>query len=95
MFADHGGEFEPVQFRHADVDQDDRDVVLEQELQRFAPGRSLDQVLAEFLQDDFIGEQLRGLIVNQKNVYLVLVHHLITPVTGAATFVSRAATARY
>ena len=36
MFADHGGEFEPVQFRHADVDQDDGDVVLEQELQRFA-----------------------------------------------------------
>ena len=77
MFADHRGELEPVQFRHADVDQDDGDIVLEQELKRFAPGRSLDQVLAEFLQDDFIGEQLRRLIVHQKNVYLLLVHHLV------------------
>ncbi len=95
MFADHRGEFEPVQFRHADIDQDDGDVVLEQELERFASGRSLDQVLAEFLQDDLIGEQLRWLVVHQKNVYLVLVHHLHTPVSGVATFEWRAATARY
>ena len=95
MFADHGRELEPIQFRHADVDEDDGNVVLEQELERFPPGRSLDQVLAEFLEDDFIGEQLRRLIVNQKNVYLVLLHHLLTPVSGVTTFVSRAATARY
>ena len=30
MLADHVGEFEAVQFRHADVDQDDRDLGLEQ-----------------------------------------------------------------
>src|SRR5436190_12209558 len=95
MFADHRGELEPVQFRHADVDQDDGDIVLQQELERFASGRGLDQVLAEFLQDDFIGEQLRRLIVNQKNVYLVLVHHLFTPIGGVTTFGWRAAAARY
>ena len=38
MLADHGGEFEAVQFRHADVDQNDRDLVLEQEFERLAPG---------------------------------------------------------
>jgi len=38
MFADHRGQFEPVQFRHANVDQDDGDVVLQQELERFPPG---------------------------------------------------------
>ena len=94
MFADHRGEFEAVQFRHADVDQDDGDVVLEQELERFAPRGRRDQVLAEFLQDDFIGEQLRRLIVHQKNVDLLLVHHLPAPISGGATYGWRAATAR-
>ena len=76
MFADHGGEFETVQFRHADVDQNDGDFVLEQELERFAARGGRDQIFAELLQDDFIGEQLRRLIVHQKNIYFLLVHHL-------------------
>jgi hypothetical protein len=38
MFADHGRKFEAIQLRHADVDQDDGDVVLEQELERFTAG---------------------------------------------------------
>ena len=95
MFADHGRELEPVQFRHADVDQDDGHIVLEQELERFAAGGGLDQILAEFLQDDFIGEQLRRLIVHQKNIYFVLVHHLLVPISGVATFGWQGATARY
>ena len=33
MIADHRRQLEAVEFRHADVDQDDRDLVLEQELQ--------------------------------------------------------------
>ena len=33
MLADHRGELKAVEFRHADVDQDDGDVVLEQKLQ--------------------------------------------------------------
>ena len=32
MFADHRGEFEPVELRHADVDQHHRDIGLEQML---------------------------------------------------------------
>ena len=36
MLADHRGELEAVELRHADVDQDDGDVVLEQMLQRLA-----------------------------------------------------------
>ena len=36
VLADHGGEFEAVELRHADVDQDDRDLVLEQIFQRLA-----------------------------------------------------------
>jgi len=34
MLADHGGELKAVELGHADVDQDDGDLVLEQMLQR-------------------------------------------------------------
>src|SRR5437588_1741334 len=78
VLADHGGEFEAVEFRHADIDQDDGDVVLEQELERFAAGGDRDQVLAEILENYFIGKQLRRLIVDQKNVDLLVFHHLLS-----------------
>ena len=67
MFTDHRGQLKTVQFRHANVDQDDGDIVLEQELERFAPRSRRNQILAKLLQDDFIGEQLCGLIVYQKH----------------------------
>ena len=79
MLADHGGELETVELRHADVDQDDRDFVLEQKFQRFAAGSRDHEILAEFLQDDFIGKQLGRLIVDQKDVYLFMVHHHAAP----------------
>jgi hypothetical protein len=34
VLADHGRELETVQFRHADIEQDDRDFILEQIFQR-------------------------------------------------------------
>ena len=47
MLADHRRELEAVELRHADVDQDDRDFVLEQVFQRLARRRRLDEILAE------------------------------------------------
>ncbi len=47
MLADHRRELEAVQFRHADVDQNNRDFVLEQVFERFAPRRRGDEVFAE------------------------------------------------
>ena len=55
MLADHRRKLEAVQLRHADVHQDDRDLVLEQVLQRFLAGRRLDEVLAELAKDHLIG----------------------------------------
>ena len=49
MLADHGGELESVQFRHADVDQNDRNFVFEQVFERLAPRRCDDEIFAEFL----------------------------------------------
>ena len=71
MLADHRRELKAVELRHADVDQDDRDLVLEQNLQRLARRRRLDQILAESAQNHFVGEQLRGLIVDQEDIDLV------------------------
>ena len=68
MLADHGGELETVELRHADVDQDDGDFVLQQVFQRFAAGGGDDEVFAELLQDHLIGEQLGRLIVDQEDV---------------------------
>ncbi len=49
----------PSRSRHADVDQDDGDLVLQQHRRaRLVAGRDLDQVLAKLLQDRFVGEQL-------------------------------------
>ena len=54
MLADHRGELEAVELRHADVDQHDGDVRLEQLAQRLARRDGLDQVLAELAQDHLV-----------------------------------------
>ena len=47
MLADHRGELKAVELWHADVDQDDGDILLEQLLQRLPGGSSLDEIFAE------------------------------------------------
>jgi hypothetical protein len=75
MLADHRGELEPVQFRHADVDQNDGNLVLQEILERFPPGGSDHQIFAKLLENNLIGEQLGRLVIDQKDVYLFMVHH--------------------
>ena len=71
MLADHRGELEAVELRHADVDQQDRHVVAQQLIERLARRRRLDQVLVEILEDHLIGQQLGGLVVHQEDVDLI------------------------
>jgi hypothetical protein len=75
MLAHHRRELKPVEIRHADVDQHDRDVVFQQELEGLPGGSGLDQVLAELLQDDLIGQQLCRLIIHQEDVDPVICGH--------------------
>jgi hypothetical protein len=84
MIADHRRKLKSIQFRHADIDEDDRDLVLEQNLQRLAPGGSGNEVLAEILQNHFVGEKLGRLVVHQKYVDLFMVH-LEKPISDATT----------
>ena len=65
MIADHRRKLETVELRHADIDEHDGGIVLEQKFQRFARRRRLDEVFAEFAENFLIGEQLRRLVVDQ------------------------------
>jgi hypothetical protein len=47
MLRDHVCQFKAVQFRHADIDENDSNIVLQQALKSFICGMCLDQILAE------------------------------------------------
>ena len=95
MLADHGGKLEAVEVRHADVHQDDRDLRLQQVLQRLLPGRRLDQVFPELMQDDLVAQQLGRLVVDQQDVDLLVFRHGDVPsLTDAATCGARTTAAR-
>ena len=49
VLADHGGELEPVQFRHANVDQNDGNLVLQKIFERIPAGGSDNEILAKLL----------------------------------------------
>src|SRR5882757_9891826 len=57
MLADHASKFETVQFRHADIDQNNRNLVLEEIFESLAAGGGHHEILAELLENDFIGEK--------------------------------------
>ena len=75
MLSDHGGELEPVQLGHADVNEDHRSLVLEQVFESLPAGGGNGEIFAELLQDNLVGQQFCRLIVNQKDVYFFVVHH--------------------
>ena len=74
MIADHPSEFKTVELRHADIAENDSDVLLEQMLECL-PGRpGFDQVFSEALQCRLVTEELRRLIVDKQNVNRILGH---------------------
>ena len=56
MLADHRGQLEPVQLRHADIDENNRDLGLEQVLQGLSGRGCLDEILSEVTQNHFKGQ---------------------------------------
>ena len=79
MLADHRGELEPVEIRHAHIDQHDSDVVLEQLLESLIGRTRLDQVLAKLAEDHLVAEQLPRLVIDQQNIDLFLSAHAGSP----------------
>jgi hypothetical protein len=72
MIANHRRELKTVQLRHANIDQDDGGLVLEQKFQRLARRRCLDEVFPELAKNLFVGQQLRRLIVHQEDVDFIV-----------------------
>src|SRR5208283_792248 len=94
MLSNHRGQFEAVEIWHAHIDQDDRDVGLEQVCQRLARRVGRNQDLAEVLEDHLVTEQLRWLVVDQEDVDFVVCHDP-PPISDAATSAARPEAVRY
>jgi hypothetical protein len=94
MLADHRGELETVELRHADVDQHDTDVVLQQQHEGFARRVGLEEILVELGENDLVAQQLRRLIVDQQDVDLLGLCHDVRHLSDAATSAAPTTTAR-
>jgi hypothetical protein len=91
VLPDHVDQVEAVELRHADVDEDDGDVVLEEQVERLARRAGLDQVLAELAEDGLVAEQLGRLVVDHQHVDLGPFAHATS---GASTSATRTGAAR-
>ena len=66
--ADHRGGLEAVHLRHVDVEQDHRDVVVEEKAQRLPTGIDGDDILSELGQHGLDRHPLRGRVVDDQDV---------------------------
>ena len=64
-------QFEPVDFRHADSHEHDRNFRPEQMAQCLAGGVCLEQIHIQVGQDRLVDEKLCGLVVNEQDVHLL------------------------
>jgi uncharacterized protein YihD (DUF1040 family) len=71
MLPDHRRELEAVEIRHAHVDQNQRDLILEQALERLARRAGLEEPLADLRKHDLVAQQLCFAVVNEEDVDLV------------------------
>src|SRR5690606_13475624 len=85
MLAYHLRQLKAVEFGHADIDQNNRDVRLEQDFERLLGGCGLDQGLVEFGEYDFVARQLAGLVVDEEDLDPLLVFLRLHHLSGAAT----------
>src|SRR3981081_2435950 len=75
MLATHTRELESVEVRHTDIDENQRNIVLQQTLECLVRRGRLDQGLADLRENDLIAQQLCLLVVDQQDVHLVGLAH--------------------
>ena len=73
--ADHRGGLEAVHVRHVDVEQDHRELALEQEPQRLPSRMRRDHVLAEAFEDGLVDQEFLGQVVHDQDVDFLVVGH--------------------
>jgi len=76
MTSDHGRQFKPIELGHADVYQQDGDVVLKQILKRVLTGTYCHEVFVQVFENNLVRHQLCRLIVDKKNCDLIVFGHL-------------------
>ena len=82
MLANHRRQLEPIELRHANVDEDDRNLQLQKLLQCVAGGSGLHQIFSELTQNGLVAQELGRLIVDQQDVNLVVRGHRFSPLPG-------------
>src|SRR5262249_36593710 len=68
MLANQIGQLKTVDVRHADVQQNDGDVFLQQMIKSLAPGACLDEVFVQAAQNCLVAQELRRLVVDHQNI---------------------------
>jgi hypothetical protein len=64
--ADHLGRFESVHLRHANIQQNGREIVFQTQAQRVGSGLSKHEILLEWFEDCLEGQEVVRVVVNQK-----------------------------
>jgi hypothetical protein len=73
MTADHLGQLEAVEIGHADIDENETDVILEKSVERPLGAVRHDKLFIEVAQNDLIADELRRLVVDEKNLDLLAI----------------------
>jgi hypothetical protein len=68
MLVDGVGQLKTIHSGHADVGQNDRNIILQEQVERLAAGFGWDEVFAQLGEYGFVGEQFGGLIVYHQHV---------------------------
>ena len=77
VFANQGRQLEAIELGHADVDEDHRKIGPEQVVEGLAGGVGHHEIRLEAVQNGRIGEEFRGLVVDDEDVRVV--HRASTP----------------
>ena len=72
MLADHRGQLEAVEIGHAYIDQNERDLVLQQIFERLARRGGLEQGFPNFGKHNLVAQKLGLLIVDKENIHPVV-----------------------
>src|ERR1700735_201178 len=86
MLPDHVSQFETVEFRHANLHQNYSDFIFQQLVQSFSTGMRFKQIFIQFLEYDFVAEQLGRLIIYHEYVDFLLNAHLRLPPRCSANY---------
>src|SRR6202021_1638046 len=67
VLAYHVGQLKAIDLWHGDIHEDDSNIGLEEVVEGFTTGCGLDETLVEISEDNFVADELGGLIVNHED----------------------------